>query len=748
MLESIPERNELDSAVHLSADMRSLIYNNRLDAILVSDHSGTVLTYNAAATRLFGARRDILGLLGSDEVAQDNWLIEDDNGVRIPPSHWPLVRGRQGISLVDELFWFHRLNTGTVFAANINTTVFREISSNRRLTVMSLRDLTRQKMAERQVDRNLRDQTFLMEVSRELIAARNRESLLRRATEAINRLLGAELVAAQHRITEDGFQFTAYGSQEARAQFEGSYRLPLRRLYSGLLFRASQNLGEEELKVHPAWWGGEGRPAAWRGLLAAQLENEQGKADGWLVAIAGQDGAPFSQREESVLSQLASITSLALRQLEAQERLQAQRDELAVLTGDLQQLNQTLEEQVRERTTLAEHRSRQLLALTVQLAEAEERERDRLAGLLHDDLQQVLAGASILVQSLPPAMQNYPEVSEPCERLVRRISELLRESLSKARHLSYELSPPVLHQGGLVPALEWLAKNMREQHGLELAIHAKRWRREEGKAWRSLLFRSLQELLFNVVKHAGTRSATVALASRDGLAEVAVVDNGKGFDPAILRDAGESGAGFGLLTIQERVQAMGGSFELESSPGGGTRIRLTLPIPQGEREAAAPAARAKTEALENAAPPAEGTRYRILFADDHKVIRQGLVAMLQGQQDIQVVGEAANGLEAVELARSLRPNVVVMDVSMPEMDGVEATRRIKAEHPGIRVIGLSMLEEGEIADRMRQAGAEAFVNKAESSATLLRAIYGLPASGSSPGGAPGVRGRPPQSPVQ
>jgi CheY-like chemotaxis protein len=175
---------------------------------------------------------------------------------------------------------------------------------------------------------------------------------------------------------------------------------------------------------------------------------------------------------------------------------------------------------------------------------------------------------------------------------------------------------------------------------------------------------------------------------------------------------------------------MGGSFELESSPGGGTRIRLTLPVQEKTQVAARLSAGTKAEAVEAGITPAESARYRVLFADDHKVIRQGLVAMLQGQPDIQVVGEAATGLEALELARSLRPNVVVMDVSMPEMDGVEATRRIKAEQPAIRVIGLSMLEEGEIAERMRQAGAEAFVNKAESSATLLRAIYGLSAPGS------------------
>jgi len=93
---------------------------------------------------------------------------------------------------------------------------------------------------------------------------------------------------------------------------------------------------------------------------------------------------------------------------------------------------------------------------------------------------------------------------------------------------------------------------------------------------------------------------------------------------------------------------------------------------------------------------------------------------------IQVVGEASNGLEAIELVRQVRPDVVVMDISMPQMDGIEATRRIKAEWPDVRVIGLPMFEEEQIAQTMFQAGAEAFMSKTTSSAKLLEAVHRVP----------------------
>ncbi len=129
--------------------------------------------------------------------------------------------------------------------------------------------------------------------------------------------------------------------------------------------------------------------------------------------------------------------------------------------------------------------------------------------------------------------------------------------------------------------------------------------------------------------------------------------------------------------------------------------------------------------VREAAPPAgNGGRLRVLLADDHEIVRQGLVMLLEEEQTIEVVGEATNGREAVALASRLLPDVVVMDMSMPGMNGDEATRQIKKDLPQIRIIGLSMWEEPEMQRRMVQAGAESYILKTAPAEELLAAIRG------------------------
>ncbi len=110
------------------------------------------------------------------------------------------------------------------------------------------------------------------------------------------------------------------------------------------------------------------------------------------------------------------------------------------------------------------------------------------------------------------------------------------------------------------------------------------------------------------------------------------------------------------------------------------------------------------------------------------MVREGVALQLLGQPDIEVVGEAADGATALEMVRSLRPDVVTMDVNMPGMSGVEATRRIHAESPRTRIIGLSMSPESEQGGAMMGAGAVRYLSKSTSVDTLLAAIREAPPS--------------------
>ena len=113
---------------------------------------------------------------------------------------------------------------------------------------------------------------------------------------------------------------------------------------------------------------------------------------------------------------------------------------------------------------------------------------------------------------------------------------------------------------------------------------------------------------------------------------------------------------------------------------------------------------------------------RILLADDHALVRQGFRMILSAQQDMEIIGEAGNGREAVELADKLHPDVVVMDVTMPELNGIEATRRLVSSSPHTRVLALSMHKDSVYVREILRAGARGYLLKDSVDADLLAAV--------------------------
>lgn len=382
-----------------------------------------------------------------------------------------------------------------------------------------------------------------------------------------------------------------------------------------------------------------------------------------------------------------------------------------------------LETRIQQRTAEANSRAKQLQALALELTETEERERRRLAVTLHDGLQQQLVGIRFRLDLL------RRKLTDPsCEKVVDQLLELTDESIQSSRSLSMELSPPMLYHDGLPAALEWLAENTEERCGLQVTVETDPEANPEDERLRVFLFQAAREMLFNVVKHAGDNRARLILVRLDGEYKLSVADHGDGFDPSAMDGEDAEPTGFGLVSIRERAELLGARLEVTSAPGDGAEISLLWPL-----EAAIPGGQTDlgpqpttSEARETGPRPVGDAHspLRVLLADDHATVRHGLRTLLEDEEDLLVVAGVSTGQEALEAAETLRPDVVVMDVAMPVMDGIEATRRLRERYPDIRVIGLSMFDNGDASQRMLDAGAEVYLPKSGPSAELLAAIRG------------------------
>ncbi|MGA2498634.1 MAG: PAS domain S-box protein, partial [Tepidisphaeraceae bacterium] len=240
-------------------------------------------------------------------------------------------------------------------------------------------------------------------------------------------------------------------------------------------------------------------------------------------------------------------------------------------TAALVGLNRNLERQMAERAAVAEKHSVRLRELGARLLETEEVERRNLATDLHDNLAQVLHVASMKMADV------RRETGSEQMRAIGEVEKLLAGAHQTARSLTYQLSPPILHELGLFPAVQWLAEEMKRQYHLNVRVVGEVHRPMLQERTRIVLFRAVRELLINVTKHARVRCATVWIRRTDSHVTLVVEDHGVGFDPQSVPNA-KTSRGFGIFSIREKMAYLGGTMEIHSRLGRKTTVTLTAPL--------------------------------------------------------------------------------------------------------------------------------------------------------------------------
>lgn len=237
-----------------------------------------------------------------------------------------------------------------------------------------------------------------------------------------------------------------------------------------------------------------------------------------------------------------------------------------------------LEREVNKQTTEIRLREAQLHTLTNELSLTEERERRRIATALHDQISQMLAFAKIELRALMAEITS----SAPLNHL-ERIFSYIDQAYQQTKVLTFELSPPILYDLGMEAAFDWLAEQYQTQHGLNITFirHGDALPLQEQIAL--ILFRAVQELLTNVVKHANAHQVTIQLDYSDTAVRISVTDDGIGYDASRqLAAETKKQYSFGLRNLSERIDYIGGTFELTSQPNQGTQVVIQIPFTSRE----------------------------------------------------------------------------------------------------------------------------------------------------------------------
>jgi signal transduction histidine kinase/DNA-binding NarL/FixJ family response regulator len=348
-----------------------------------------------------------------------------------------------------------------------------------------------------------------------------------------------------------------------------------------------------------------------------------------------------------------------------------------------------------------------LYAASRDLGAAEER--NRLAAEIHDTLAQSLLALTFQLRTARGLISSSPDRAT---LELQEAEQRTREALDEARRSVWNLGPASLEAGTLVEALQG-ELSASERNGLPGRLTVSGSPRPLHAETQLAIFRIAQESLANARKHARATDVEIMLEFGVNGVTLTVADNGIGFDPAAARQSSprEEG-GYGIVSMSDRMERVSGTLKIKSGPDqAGTKVIASAPYEPIVRISQPPAT-----------PIAESKSIRVLVADDHPATRAGLASILSQQEGITVVATAANGEEALALVETLLPDVLVIDLRMPKLSGVETIARLSKLGLSTRAVAVTTFAQDELVFQAMRAGARGYLLKDASADELANAV--------------------------
>jgi PAS domain S-box-containing protein len=358
-----------------------------------------------------------------------------------------------------------------------------------------------------------------------------------------------------------------------------------------------------------------------------------------------------------------------------------------------------------------------LRQLSARLLKLQDEERRRIARDLHDTTGQKIAVLSMTLDRLAKLVDtrkaDVKDALAESRDVVGKIGEEIRT-------LSYLLHPPLLDECGLASAVLWYAEGFKKRSGIHLNVSIDEELVRLTTDAETALFRVLQESLTNVHRYSGSPSAEIRIFQSASKVHLEIVDHGKGVKAGTERPAfaGAPTLGVGIPGMRERIRQLGGQLEVEFS-NEGTRVYASLPTEAFTEEIEPARDKENFQANARQRPV---VRRRILIADDHEVMRRGVRGLVESQEEWSVCGEAIEGNEAINKTRELHPDLLILDISMPGVSGIEAALQILKDDPNMKILFFTMHDSPQMMREISNVGAWGYVAKARAGNDLVDAV--------------------------